>query len=198
MIKIIDLNDPEAVEAMLNRMSRPHTSNEATVKRSKDTDETNGTPTASDKEATEKVKEAQARNPKRGTAFRKDIEFSDIVKAILADASSHAKVGTARHTISDKEPRAIERDSDKLSSSKEPEAEKVQADSAGREPQMDRRLPEDVTAMERFEGDYHRYSRMFQLGNINARDFRKLISHAFTELMESLGGVSKGQGELAI
>jgi len=161
--------------------------------------DTETTPDKGDKEATEKVKETQAGDTLGSTAVGEDDKFLDVIEALQKRIGGNAKVSVVGHNESGV-IFGIESDVNELPPGKEIDdiIRTLRPSGPRRESPMDRRVPEDVTALERFEKDYNQHSRSFQLGHINARDFRELVSNAFAFHMESLEKVSKGQIRLAI
>jgi len=161
--------------------------------------DTEATPGTGYKEATKKVKEAQARDTLGSTEVGEDDKFLDVIEALQKRIGGNTEVSLVGYS----EGHAVfgvRSDVDELPPGKEL-ADIVRALRPGgnrRESPMDRRVPEDVSALERFEARYHELSHRFQLGHLNARDLRELISDAFAELMESLEKVSKGQTGLAV
>lgn len=160
--------------------------------------------TATSKESKEKVIEEVIKaffgNPLRRAEVWKDSKLFNDIRSASPNAGSHSKIRVKRYIIGSFLDEIIGKgDGDELPSSEEPfKVTEVQSDSDRRSSPMDRRVPEDVSAMERFERAYEGHADSLQFGDINPREFRELISNAFTEFMESVGKVSDGQAGLAV
>lgn len=163
-------------------------------------DDTTKTSKESHEEVIEKTLKALFGNSIRRAKVGEDSELPESCPTHVSHARDNPKIRIIRYIQGSILDELIGgSDTDKLSSSEEPfKVTEVQGDSNRRGSPMDRRISEDVSAMERFEGSYAKHSRDLQLGYIDARNFRELISNAFAEFMESVGQVSNGQGGLAV